>query len=67
MHHLDKRMQKFSFVLKFSGVVWKCYWVQFVEAHEMAEKEDALKSLIRKYLMIYSTEIIFISPESKLF
>lgn len=33
----------------------------------MAEKEDALKSLIRKYLMIYSTEIIFISPESKLF
>lgn len=67
MHHLDKQMQKISFVLKFSGGFWKCYLAQFVEAHEMAEKEDALKSLIRKYLMIYSTEINFISPESKLF
>lgn len=32
----------------------------------MAEKEDALKSLIRKYLMIYSTEMNLISLESKL-
>lgn len=32
----------------------------------MAEKEDALKSLIRKYLMIYSTENNLISLESQL-
>lgn len=32
----------------------------------MAEKEDALKSLVRKYTMIYSTENNLISAESKL-
>ena len=32
----------------------------------MAEKEDALKSLIRKHLMIYSTQNNLISLESKL-
>lgn len=58
-------MQKFSFVRKFSSGFWKCL-VQFVQAHEIAEKEDALKSSIRKYLMIYSIEIDLRSLESKL-
>lgn len=62
---LAKQMQKFSFALKFNSAFCRCDSVQFVQTKKIAEKENALKCSIRKYLMIESIEMDLICLESK--